>query len=128
MSFEAKRGPHHMTFFALTGPLAPTDIPKLCERAAELLLRDDGDLVCDVGAADPDVVTVDALARLQLVASRRGRCIRLHGASRDLKDLLAFTGLCAVVPALRVDPVGQAEQREEVLGVEEEADPGDLVP
>jgi hypothetical protein len=74
-------------------------------------------IVCDVGALAPDVTTVDALARLQLTAQRRGRELRLEGATRELAELLAFLGLDDVLP---VEPRGQAEEREEGLGVEEE--------
>ena len=73
--------------------------------------------MCDVGALAPDVTTVDALARLQLTAQRRGRELRLEGATRELAELLAFLGLDDVLP---VEPRGQAEEREEGLGVEEE--------
>ncbi len=60
-----------------------------------LLERSNADvLTCDVGAiVDPDAVTVDALARLQLTARRKGRTIRLLHASPELEELLALTGL-----------------------------------
>ena len=74
-------------------------------------------IVCDVGALAPDAVTVDALARLQLTARRLGMEMRLRHASSELQDLLAFVGLRTV---LRVEAGGQAEQREQRLGVEEE--------
>jgi STAS domain len=75
------------------------------------------EIICDVGALAPDVTAVDALARLQLTARREGLELRLQGASRELRDLLAFAGLDGV---LRVEPRRQPEQREERLGVEEE--------
>ena len=115
-----------MTLLALSGAIAPADIPKLCERATRLLTRTKTDLVCDVGAADPNAVTVDALARLHLTARRLGRRMHVRHASRELENLLTFTGFCDVVPGLCVEPLRQAEEREEVLGVQEEADPGDL--
>ena len=74
-------------------------------------------VVCDVGALAPDGVAVDVLARLQLAARRLGLEIRLRHASRELQQLLAFVGLDDV---LRVEPGGQAEQREQRVGVEEE--------
>lgn len=84
--------------------------------------------MCDVGAlVDPDLGTVDALARLQLTVKRLGGSLRLHGTSTSLAELLELTGLCEVLP-LCVEAVREAEQREETLGVEEEADPGDLAP
>jgi hypothetical protein len=86
-------------------------------------------VVCDVGAiVDPDVVTVDALARLQLTARRLGRQLRLRDACVELQELLAFVGLGEVMPlcsASPLEPRGQAEQREQARRVQEEADPGD---
>jgi hypothetical protein len=74
-------------------------------------------IVCDVGALAADVVVVDTLARLQLAARRLGLEIRLRHASIELQELLAFVGLRDV---LRVETSGQAEEREERAGVEEE--------
>jgi ABC-type transporter Mla MlaB component len=114
----------------LSGPLARTDIPALCARAREVLEGNDCDpVVCDVGAvADPDAVTVDALARLQLTARRVGRRVQLRYACGELQELLVLTGLSDVLPCGRasgLDPRGQAEEREQARGVQEEADPGD---
>ncbi|HEX9416270.1 MAG TPA: hypothetical protein VF895_06140 [Gaiellaceae bacterium] len=74
-------------------------------------------IVCDVQALSPDLVAVDALARLQLSVRRLGQEIRLRHASAELRDLLNLVGLRDV---LRVEFEGQPEQREERLGVEEE--------
>jgi hypothetical protein len=74
-------------------------------------------IICDVGANAADVHTIDALARLQLAARRLGMEVTLRHASSELQELLAFAGLCDV---LRVEAGGQAEQREERVGVEEE--------
>jgi hypothetical protein len=76
----------------------------------------------DVSALAPDVVTIDALARLELAARRVGRRVRLHGTSADLVELITFCGLS---DALGVEPGRQAEQREERLGAEEERELGD---
>jgi anti-anti-sigma regulatory factor len=67
----------------------------------------------------PTLGTLDALARLQLTARRHGCEIRLVGVSPELRELIAFAGLEAVLP---VEPGGEAEQREERVGVEEERD------
>ncbi len=84
---------------------------------------------CDVGGVtEPDMGTVDALARLQLAARRLGCSIRLRHASRELQELLSLAGLSDVLPCrteLVVEAEGQAEEREETRGVEEEGDPGD---
>jgi hypothetical protein len=77
-------------------------------------------LVVDVGEIGaPDVRTIDALARLQLAVRRLGRELRLRRVSSDLLGLLVLAGLADV---LRIEPVGQAEEREERPGVQEERD------
>jgi len=65
------------------GPRAPTEVV--------LCVRD----------ADADVVTVDALARLQLEANRLGCRMRLRDASAELLELVAFMGLADVLPVER---------------------------
>ncbi|MGZ4133241.1 MAG: STAS domain-containing protein [Actinomycetota bacterium] len=112
------------------GPIARADVQGLCARIRALLEGSDAaPVVCDVGALiHPDAVTIDALARLQLAARRLGRDLRLRHASRDLQELLAFLGLDDVMPLSaesRLGPKGQAEEREQGRGVEEEGDPGD---
>ena len=87
-------------------------------------------LICDVGRiGHPDAVTLDALARLQLTARRHGRTIELHGACDELEALIRLVGLQHVLPMAgsRIEPFGQAEQREEMGRVEEERDTGDPV-
>jgi STAS domain len=54
--------------------------------------------VCQVDGVAADLLVVDALARLQLVARRRGRRVRLSGASAELRELLSFMGLEDVLP------------------------------
>jgi anti-anti-sigma regulatory factor len=53
----------------------------------------------DAGGLRPDVVTVDALARLQLAAKRSGRGVRLTRVSPDLRELIELCGLAEVLPA-----------------------------
>jgi hypothetical protein len=78
---------------------------------------------CDVAwVGRADVHVVDALARLQLAAKRRGRRLVLQNAPPDLADLVGLMGLAGV---LGVEPWRQAEQREERLGVEEERELGE---
>ena len=64
-----------------------------------------------------DLATVDLLARLQLGARRAGLELRLVNVPSELRELIAFVGLGDV---LRVEAVGQAEEREQRLRVEEE--------
>ena len=50
-------------------------------------------VLCDVSRAEPDLGTVDALARLQLVA-RRQRCrVVLCDAPAELRELIEVLGL-----------------------------------
>jgi ABC-type transporter Mla MlaB component len=80
--------------FAIGGPIAPTDLPGLCDRVCALLRESGAPLVeCDVAGVVPDAVTVEALARLQLGARRQGCRVRLRGASPELRELVAFMGL-----------------------------------
>lgn len=116
----------------LTGPIARSSIPRLCQRVGMLLEGNDADLViCDVGAiVAPDGETIDALARLQLTARRLGRRVRLLDACRELKELLVLTGLSEVVPCADslLETGRQAEEREPARRVEEERDPADPIP
>ena len=85
--------------FAIWGPIARSDLPGLCERVCALLATSgDGLALCDVSGVDVDAVTVDALARLQLAARRRGCRVRLRNASGELLELVAFMGLADVLP------------------------------
>jgi ABC-type transporter Mla MlaB component len=78
--------------FAVRGPIARSDLPGLCDRVSGLL-EDGVEARCDVAGVPADAVTVDALARLQLAARRRGCRVRLRNASPELRDLVAFVGL-----------------------------------
>jgi len=84
--------------FAIRGPIAEADLPGLCARVCELLGQATGEVVvCDVAGVVPDAVTVDALAKLQLAASRRGCRIQLQNATPELRELVAFMGLDGVL-------------------------------
>jgi anti-anti-sigma regulatory factor len=74
-------------------------------------------IVCDVSGLAPDASALDLLARLQLTARRHGLDLRLRHVSQELNDLLELAGLQVV---LRVETSGQAEERKECRGVEEE--------
>lgn len=71
------------------------------------------------GSGAPDLAVVDALARSQLAARRRGATIRLVEVSEELAELLDLCGL-------RRQVGGQAEGGEQV-GVEEGVEPADPV-
>jgi len=90
-------GPSEVAF-AIRGPIARADLPGLCDRVCALLQRARPEIAyCEVGGIDPDAVTVDALARLQLAGKRRACQIRLRGASDELRALVAFMGLADVI-------------------------------
>ena len=82
--------------FAIRGPITRADLPGLCDRVCAILGQNGETVVCDVDGVEPDAVTVDALARLQLAASRRGRRVTLRNASAPLLELVAFMGLSDV--------------------------------
>jgi ABC-type transporter Mla MlaB component len=85
--------------FSIHGPIARADLPGLCDRVCALLRENRSDVVlCNVAGVEPDAVTVDALARLQLAARRLGCQVRLCDASPELHDLVAFMGLQDVLP------------------------------
>ena len=80
--------------FTVRGPIARDDLPGLCKRVCGLLETSGaGVAFCDVSGVEPDAVTVDALARLQLAARRQGCTVRLRQASPELVALVAFMGL-----------------------------------
>ena len=102
------------------------DVMALCDRAHDLMEGGPGAVLeCDVASVgDPDLTTVEALARVELTARRLGSGIRLRGASVELLEVLA---LCGLPFELVLEAEGQAEQREEARRVEEERDPTDPV-
>jgi anti-anti-sigma regulatory factor len=120
-----------MIVVVVDGRIAQADAPTLCDQLTSTLKDTDADLVvCDVDAlVNPDIGTVDVLARLALTARRLGCQVRLRNARPRLKDLVALVGLCGGGSPSRNLPLeleGQAEQREHASGVEEGGQPGDL--
>lgn len=84
--------------FSVYGPIARADLPGLCDRVCAILAESRApELVCEVQAVEPDAVTVDALARLQLAAHSRGCRIRLRNPSSELCELVEFMGLSDVL-------------------------------
>ena len=85
--------------FAIWGPIRREDLPGLCDRVCALLRESCAEVAyCEVDGVEPDAVTVDALARLQLAARRHGCQVRLRHASSELRELVAFMGLSDVLP------------------------------
>ena len=124
MSSVAPAGLSYMSVLEVGGRVTQDDIPGLCRRLTALLQQGPVEVVCDVRrVTDPDAATVDAIARLQMIVADAGFGFRVRGASDRLVELVSFMGLDEV---LIVEPGWQAEQRKELLGVEEERDPMDL--
>jgi hypothetical protein len=111
------------------GPvLSPSDVPALCDGIRVAPPEETVDVVCDASAlSQPDLGTIDGLARLALALRRLGYDIRLDPAPSELTGLLALVGLADVVRCAGsvVEARREAEHREELRGVEEEDDPAD---
>ncbi len=103
------------TRWALGGTVGLAEAPRLLAELTDLLRRgptagqfDGGrtagepggrDVHCDVsGITDPDLATIDVLARLQVSALRLGHRLVLVGAGADLRALIALLGLRAALP------------------------------
>ncbi|MDQ6726137.1 MAG: STAS domain-containing protein [Actinomycetota bacterium] len=97
--------------------------------AVVVLLGGDG-VEVEVGRVPgrrPDLAVVEALARLQLEACRRGCSIRVRDPSRELHELLDLVGLGGLVLGRGglAPEVGRQAEGGEQLGVEEAVEPGD---
>lgn len=129
---EGKEGRVAVKTLIIGAPRDASDILALRSRVRLLAEAGDRDpIVCDAGElTDADCGTVDQLARLQLIARRRGRRICLRRVSSELHELLAVAGLCDVLGCpdwLGLETGGQAEEREEPGGVQEERDAADPI-
>jgi ABC-type transporter Mla MlaB component len=83
---------------ALHGPLRRSDLPGLAERVARLIERCRPDVaVCELAGVAPDAVALDAIARLRVTAARGGCELRLRDPSRELRELLALSGLAELL-------------------------------
>lgn len=80
------------------GPITRADLPALSDRVCALFARNRGCIVhCDVTDVQPDAVTVEALARLKLVARRNECRVILRNASAELRELVVLIGLTDVL-------------------------------
>ena len=106
--------------------MTTADVAALCAHVrASVRGRRSDVVICDLGAlTDADLGTIDVLARLQLTSQHLGFQVSVRNAPPGLGDLLLLAGLGQVV-RLWVEASGQAEEREEALGVQEEGDPAD---
>jgi len=120
------------TIILAVDSLDPDEVPDLIERLGPGIVRGDSTIIlCDLARlADADMATVDALARLALRARRMGCAVTLRDPSTELLELVGLAGLGEVLPCAAVSDVeviGQAEEREVPLRIEEERDPGDPI-
>ena len=118
------------TIILAVDSLDPDEVPDLIERLGPGIVRGDSTIIlCDLARlADADMATIDALARLALRARRMGCAVTLRDPSTELLELVGLAGLGEVLPcapASGLEVIGQPEEREEPLGVEEERDAGD---
>ena len=82
----------------IRAPLRRDDLPGLFARTCALLPEHQPDrILCDVTGIEPDAVSMDALARLQLAARRNGCRVDFQGASARLRALIDFSGLAEVL-------------------------------
>ena len=85
-------------------PLTDERVRRLC-----VLLRDDltagavTEVVCSVDPGADDLATVEAVARLALVARRAGVQFRLDGPVDELSSLLGLVGLRTVLTGVPDD-------------------------
>jgi ABC-type transporter Mla MlaB component len=85
-----------------------------------------GKVICEAaGLTNPDLTTIDALARLQLAARRNGCSFELRNPPDQLLELLRLAGLTRVVGWRSVfKPRRQPEQKKQA-GVQEEVESDD---
>ncbi len=75
--------------------------------------------------AEADAEQLEDIARLCLSLKRLGCTLRLANPGEGFLELIEFAGLGSV---LGVEAVGEAEEREDPSGVEEERELGDQAP
>ncbi|MFF2726615.1 STAS domain-containing protein [Streptomyces sp. NPDC058008] len=92
----------------VTGRVTRAEVPGLCAELEALLAGAPGAAAvdCDLGGVThPDLVLVEAVARLGLVARRAGGVqLRLRRTPAALRALLALVGLADVVGNIRTFP------------------------
>jgi anti-anti-sigma regulatory factor len=84
---------------AIGGHIERGDVAALCDRIVAVLETSDAStLICDVGClTKPNAAVVDVLARLQVMARRLDREMRVTNSSRYLQELLELCGLSDVL-------------------------------
>jgi ABC-type transporter Mla MlaB component len=94
--------PSHRSNAALViAPVTGEDLRALCARAECRLRAGEPRLVvCDLRALlDADVGSVEAIARLRLVARRRGGEVRVRRTPDEVRELIDLMGLSEILAA-----------------------------
>jgi hypothetical protein len=87
-----------MYLLVVPAPRSPGCVVRLSEGVAEIVAAGIDVVVCDVAdLVRPDLLALDAVARMQLSARRGGGSIRLRHAPPALSELLGLAGLGEVV-------------------------------
>jgi ABC-type transporter Mla MlaB component len=80
--------------FVVDGPILRSDVPALVTRLSAMVeRRDTATVVCQLRGVGASAASLEALARLQLVAMRHGCRLTLRGASTELRELVEFAGM-----------------------------------
>nr|WP_308294564.1 STAS domain-containing protein [Streptomyces sp. RKAG290] len=98
--------------FIVSGRVTRAGVPHLCSDLEAILATSDATVVdCDVGGiVQPDLVSVEAIARLSLVARRSGgRQLRLLGTRPEFQHLLDLVGLGEVIEIAEAPSQAEAE-------------------
>jgi MFS superfamily sulfate permease-like transporter len=110
-------------------PVSPADISRLhLHVVAQLTCSNVRAVSCDVGSvSQPDITTIDALARLQLAIRQHGGALSLRNATPPPLELLSLVGLADIplsdTPSA-LEPSRQTEHGEQA-SVDKVVQPGD---
>jgi anti-anti-sigma regulatory factor len=97
----------------------PEEIERLCERVRAACCGRTRPVLCDLGlVAVPDLMVIDALARMRLTARRAGGSLVVVRLRPELARLVALAGLGTVL----LEPDRQGQGREQ-RGVGEDVEP-----
>jgi hypothetical protein len=89
--------PRNRVVVRLHAPIEPARARVICQRVAQLMAQQDGELSCHVEGL-VDLGLVDTLLRLHVLARRHDRRMTVHAAGPELSELLRLTGLDRALP------------------------------
>jgi ABC-type transporter Mla MlaB component len=105
--------------FVVRGPVARQDVPGVVARLREQLAHhgEGATVVVDAHELGPaNAAALEVLARIRLTAGQRP--VRFENVPRRLRELMEFVGLGHLLKGSGVEPERQAEEGEEVRGVQ----------